>query len=96
MLQNSFLLALLLSATQAIKLTSDDDGVLPSQTDGPADGFPTDECEGGAPEEYYDPICYGKEWIEFAWLDDPTYWACGKQTEYMEYAMCDIATGQWE
>ena len=101
LLRNSFLLAMLASAAQAIKLSELVDGtcpeeILPSEIDGPAEGFPDDLCEGDEPEEYDDPVCYEGEWIEFAWLDEPTFWACGKQPEDEQYSVCDIETGKWE
>ena len=100
MIKKSFELALLSYGALAIKLAQEDeqcqDAELPSETEGPEEGFSDALCVGDAPEEYYDPVCYESEWIEFAWLDDPTFWACGKQPEDMEYAMCDIESGNWK
>ena len=41
-------------------------------------------------------MCYEGEWIEFSWLDEPTFWACGKKPEDKQYATCNIETGVWE
>ena len=51
MLRNSFLLALLVSAAQAVKLYEEDcpEEILPSEIEGPAEGFPDDLCEGDEP-----------------------------------------------
>ena len=99
MLRNTFLLALLVSAANAVKLSDEEDcpeEILASEIEGPAEGFPDELCEEAKPAEYYDPVCYEGEWIEFAWLDEPTFWACGKKPEDKQYATCDIETGQWE
>ena len=59
MLRNSFLLTLLVSGTQAVKLAAiEDDCILPSETEGPVEGFDSDLCDGEKPEEYVDPVCY--------------------------------------
>ena len=103
MLRNSFLLALISSCAYAIKLKIMDDPeyagseVPESVLNGPPDGFGTAECGTKAiPEAFDDPICYDGEWIEYAWLDDPTYWACGKKPETKEYSICNLETGVWE
>ena len=94
-IRDTFLLALLHFSASAIKLAVEEEELLPSQTEGPSGGFSDELCEGDAPETYYDPVCYEGSWIEFAWLNDPTFWTCGKKPDDLVYAICDTATGQW-
>ena len=65
--------------------------------EGPEDGFNDTECGTKAiPEEFDDPVCWEGNWIEFAWLNEPDFWACGKKPETKEYTICNVETGVWE
>ena len=102
MLRDTFLLALIVSCASAIKLKLDDvtdesGTVLDSVAEGPPGGFEDASCGTKAiPEEFDDPVCYEGNWIEFEWLNDPQYWACGKKPETKEYTICNVETGVWE
>ena len=76
----------------------DYDGEVPeSVLEGPPGGFTDASCGTKAiPEEFDDPICFDGSWIEFAWLDEPDFWACGKKPETKEYTICNVETGVWE
>ena len=84
MIRSTFLLALIASAAQAVhlKINSEADTdaatgepeVLDSLVEGPNDGFPTDACDANIPADFDDAVCFDGMWIEFAWLDDPTFW----------------------
>ena len=68
-----------------------------SVTKGPPGGFADGLCGTKAiPKELDDPVCFDGAWIEFAWLDDPNYWACGKKPDNKEYTICNVETGVWE
>ena len=99
MLRDTFLLALISSCASAIRLQMFDEnstydcphGELESVTEGPPGGFDDLACMGKAkPEEFYDPVCFEGQWIEYEWLDDPAYWACGKKPESKEYSICNF------
>ena len=97
MLRDTLLLALIASCASAVRLRYDEfagdcpHGELDSVTEGPPGGFNDEECDGKvAPREFYDPVCFEGQWIEFAWLDDPAYWACGKKPESKEYSICNF------
>ena len=69
--------------------------VLDSLVEGPNDGFPTDACDANIPAEFDDAVCFDGQWIEFAWLDDPTFWECGEKPADSQYSICDPKTGHW-
>ena len=74
MFRSSFLLALAVSAVQAVHLKLGNTEAKESVEQGPYDGFPTDGCDATIPAYLDDAVCFDGEWIEFEWLDDPTFW----------------------
>ena len=97
-MNSAFSIALISTVAVAVKLNDAflHQGLRKSQVEGPRNGFPIDKCTDMVPKEYDDPVCYEGEWIEFDWLDDPNFWACGKKPRGWEYAVCNHDTGEWE
>ena len=59
MLRNSFLLALIASAAQAVHLRiTEPEEPKASLTEGPEAGFPTDNCDANIPADMEDPVCW--------------------------------------
>lgn len=53
------LASLLINAALAVRLHAFQEATqLPSKTDGPQGGFPTESCSGNAPKSYKDPVCF--------------------------------------
>lgn len=99
MLRDTFLLALIVGCASAIRLQlADTTEDLPdSVTQGPPSGFDDTPCGTKvAPKEFRDPVCFEGNWIEFEWINDTAYWACGKKPETKEYTICNVETGVWE
>ena len=97
----SFLVALVSSAVQAVRLVDyAGDGILtyqkPSEVQGPESGFPSEGCGDVIPAEFADPVCYEGDWIEYAWLQEPDFWACGAKPRAMDNPVCNQTTGKWE
>ena len=74
MFRSSFLLALAVSAAQAVHLKLGTTETKDSLVEGPQEGFPTDGCDADVPSYLDDAVCFDGEWIEFDQLDDPTFW----------------------
>ena len=75
--------------------TTEPDEPKDSLEEGPHDGFPTDGCDANIPAYFEDAVCFDGDWIEFAWLDDPNFWSCGKRPKDREYSICDPKSGKW-
>lgn len=95
---SSFLLALLVSATLAVKLTDEEvikaDMKTQPETDLP-DDFPTDDCYDEEPDYMVDPVCFVGQWIEHAWMEDPDFWICGTAPLNIKNPVCNSSTGKW-
>ena len=97
MIRSSFLLALVVSSAQAVHVKLNSSEPKKSIKEGPYEGFPTDGCSANIPPHLEDAVCFDGEWIEFEWLNDPTFWECGKKPAEAdsEYSICDPKTGKW-
>ena len=107
MTRNTFLLALLVYATQAVRLLlpKDSDNKVLKTEDGPmadAEELPTPavagECEPvDPPTDMAKPFCFDGKWLEEELLHDPAFWACGfKPTEGATAPVCNFQTGHWD
>ena len=104
-MRNTFLVALVASAAQAIKLHQNNNdankaakgnNAPPTVDVDPDTGIPSNDCPDIKPAHVENPICFEGEWVEFEALDDPDFWTCGAKPHDFEHATCNACEGKWE
>jgi len=99
-MRNTFLVALVASAAQAIKLHQNDtkpaNNAPPTVDVDPDTGIPNNDCSDIIPAHVENPICFEGDWVEFDALNDPDFWACGAKPHDLEHATCNACSGKWE